>query len=1009
MLGSSPVQKAKGVGTTATVDCSFPSATTSGNLIVLAFASNDYNGSPGAGWFQQTGMEQQTFHGGYLWFRISAGETTFSYTIGSATNSAWVITEWSGVDASPYDTSAGQFEQTTTETYTTPAITPSTGDHVLFAMMGGSLGGGADLTANSWGTWLNSFTAIDSQGSGGSGTNDLVGLAYRLVAGDGSTTYSSGATADIVLQSKSGLIISFKAAAPSTAALVGKATAAAALRSAFSGRTALQGASSLEIVASAGMNTQSSPTSAPILVSGTSTAFNTATTPKTASGITVQNGDVIVAHGMLETAAGGTINIATTAGSTVAWTLLEDVPGVSEPNQAYLRTWWTTASAPGTISVQFSKGAGSAAFGGIVKVYRNSSGVGAAEAAHNGDNASGLPSVSLTTTRDFSALDFACVDWFATSGTATFTSSAGTPATDLDVLSSGAYRVYSSHIDAGSAGSKTIGMSSPSTQRFVASAIEVLGLGQVGSLVARATVSSRGTSAFSGTTGLTGSAASSVNGRSTFSGRVPLAGRAAAAVAAGFAQSVALQFQTRFFPAMRGTLTTVVSLGSSAGSATMLRMRGEATARAALAARVASAAQSTAAGGGSASLSGMAKIASSAKNTFSGRVVLAIQTRFLPAMRGALNAVSVPTSIALSSATAIVGRARASIVGRASLEARSNVSSRATGSLSAIAALSSRTAAKAMGAASVAARTALATAATVRTAINGSMVGRVALLGRAAMATASRAIVPGTLVELIARATTAVKTIGRASAGTSLTGKSALQVQAAAQPPRLTAFMAAFTAVVARARAGTSATADFAAAARTKIAVSARSTFSGVVNLGASVKATTAARLSEPFLPLAARAVMRTSARALLFILRPIIPVPVSPRSGRLGRLRQSLEKAFGEEFDINPMTAAVDVNSRVLPDISRDPKIDVIGIWQGPATSRAPIARGSMSDDKAHNWNVSFPSVRFDDAAIAGVRRGDKLTRKLDGAVYIIERVVPDGFGRTTVQLTSRKRETVN
>ena len=111
----------------------------------------------------------------------------------------------------------------------------------------------------------------------------------------------------------------------------------------------------------------------------------------------------------------------------------------------------------------------------------------------------------------------------------------------------------------------------------------------------------------------------------------------------------------------------------------------------------------------------------------------------------------------------------------------------------------------------------------------------------------------------------------------------------------------------------------------------------------------------------------------------------------------------------LSSMTAGVDVNSRVLPDISRDPKLGITGIWQGPTTSRTPTARGSLADDKAHNWNVSFPSVRFDDEVIAGTRKGDKLTRKLDGAVYWVNRVVPDGFGRTTVQLTARQRESTH
>src|SRR5687768_16735040 len=204
-------KSAKGTSSLATTTVSFASPTTAGNMIVLAFAADDYNGSPGAGWNQSTGMEQQTFHGGYLWWRISTGETSFQYTIGSATNSAWVIVEFTGVDASsPFDVSHGQFQQSSTCNYTTPSITPSTGNRLLCAMMGGSQN--ANLSGQTWGSWLNSFTGIDSIGSGGGGTNDLVGFAYRLVTGDGSTGYSSGATSTNILQSTSGLIISFKEA-----------------------------------------------------------------------------------------------------------------------------------------------------------------------------------------------------------------------------------------------------------------------------------------------------------------------------------------------------------------------------------------------------------------------------------------------------------------------------------------------------------------------------------------------------------------------------------------------------------------------------------------------------------------------------------------------------------------------------------------------------------------------------------------------------------------------------
>ena len=206
------VKSAKGTSALATTTASFASATTAGNLIVLAFVSDDYNGTPGAGWTQSTGMEQQTFHGSYIWWRISTGETNFSYTIGSATNSAWNIAEFSGVDtSSTYDISNGQFLQTGgSAAYTTPSIIPSTGNRLLVAAMGGSTA--SSLAGQTWGSWVNSFTAIDSIGSGGAGTNDMSGIAYRLVTGDGSTGYSSGATLSTSIQARSGLIIAFKEA-----------------------------------------------------------------------------------------------------------------------------------------------------------------------------------------------------------------------------------------------------------------------------------------------------------------------------------------------------------------------------------------------------------------------------------------------------------------------------------------------------------------------------------------------------------------------------------------------------------------------------------------------------------------------------------------------------------------------------------------------------------------------------------------------------------------------------
>lgn len=209
------VQSAKGTSAVATNNPAFSVAPASGNLVVLAFTSDDYNGTPDTGWTQSANMEIQGFHGGYIWWQISNGSNPpGSYTIGSATNSAWVMMEFSGCAATPYDTSVSQFTNTSAINYTTPNITPSTGNRVLVAMIGGSLAGSMALLVIT--TWLNSFNAIDSSGSGGAGTNDLCGTAYRLVTGDGSTTFSTGGTyggTGGTPQSRSGLLISFNEAA----------------------------------------------------------------------------------------------------------------------------------------------------------------------------------------------------------------------------------------------------------------------------------------------------------------------------------------------------------------------------------------------------------------------------------------------------------------------------------------------------------------------------------------------------------------------------------------------------------------------------------------------------------------------------------------------------------------------------------------------------------------------------------------------------------------------------
>jgi hypothetical protein len=194
------------------------SAASAGNLLLLTVAADDYRTTSGAGrpestgWTLPTGGAQETFLGHYLWYKAAAGgETSVQYTIGTAAPSCWCFAEYSGMDSSPYDISAGQLAQSTLQTYTTPAITPTAGERLLVATIGGSAGGAWPSLDRT--TWLNSFVEVADIGTTlASGTRDIQGMADFAVTANGSTAYSSGATYPAVAQSRTGIVIAFKVA-----------------------------------------------------------------------------------------------------------------------------------------------------------------------------------------------------------------------------------------------------------------------------------------------------------------------------------------------------------------------------------------------------------------------------------------------------------------------------------------------------------------------------------------------------------------------------------------------------------------------------------------------------------------------------------------------------------------------------------------------------------------------------------------------------------------------------
>lgn len=211
------VQSKTGFSALTTTTPAFDAAPTPGNVIVLSFASDAYNGTPDTGWTESAEMEQQTFHGGYKWWKIAPDATnSFPYTIGSAVSSAWVLEEWSGLDVAPYDMSEGQFQQTSTNDYATATITPTTGERLLHATMGTSIaGGGQGYAGQTPGSWSNGFALVAGSG-GAAGQAVAVSSASLAVTGDGATGYATTATwpnpTFQPAQAKSAMVISFKVA-----------------------------------------------------------------------------------------------------------------------------------------------------------------------------------------------------------------------------------------------------------------------------------------------------------------------------------------------------------------------------------------------------------------------------------------------------------------------------------------------------------------------------------------------------------------------------------------------------------------------------------------------------------------------------------------------------------------------------------------------------------------------------------------------------------------------------
>lgn len=193
------------------------SAQPAGSLLLLACAADDYkNGNP-SGWTAGPAITATSFHGLAVWYKVATGsETSVSYVINSASRSAYALISISEIDqTTPVDTApAAQFQNTSSQSYTTPTATTTAGRRIAIGVIGMSL---SSTLITGVEAWTNSYTEIiDGESTTTPGL--VVGLAGLVLDGGGTTSTGATVTGAITPQAKTGAILVFKNA--STAAAI---------------------------------------------------------------------------------------------------------------------------------------------------------------------------------------------------------------------------------------------------------------------------------------------------------------------------------------------------------------------------------------------------------------------------------------------------------------------------------------------------------------------------------------------------------------------------------------------------------------------------------------------------------------------------------------------------------------------------------------------------------------------------------------------------------------------
>lgn len=257
---------------------------------------------------------------------------------------------------------------------------------------------------------------------------------------------------------------------------------------------------------------------APTNIFNGQTTYNSGGNTSKTINVTVQTGDVLIVAAQAENFDADTSVSITVSGGGLTWTSAQTV---AVNSYGYVRLYYATATSNATFDITLTAtgtvySGYTVYWGGSVKIFRGSDGVGASSKTNV---SSGAPTLNITTTQANSAICVFNNDWNSVDGASrTWRTGAGSLTETTYFRDAARYSVYSGyHADAGSTGTKAVGLSAPSGQKYSIVAVEVKG--GAGATTVTATT---GLNALLQKTGITATSSLSALLQKSFSGTVSL-------------------------------------------------------------------------------------------------------------------------------------------------------------------------------------------------------------------------------------------------------------------------------------------------------------------------------------------------------------------------------------------------------------------------------------------------------------------------------------------------------